>query len=71
MVVVGLRFGGGRGGVLGLITGEFRKAEGDGMVMVSISDTSCDCGNTLTMPTGSLTLVVGKCSVSSVCLLGF
>ena len=50
-MVVGLRFGGGgRGGVPALITGEFKKAEGDGMVMVSISVTSCGCGNTLTKP---------------------
>jgi hypothetical protein len=47
-MAVGLRFaGGGGGGSSALMTGEFKKAEGEGMVMVSIADTSCDCDNTL------------------------
>ena len=36
VVVVGLRFGGGGGSGAGLRTGEERKADGDGIVIVSI-----------------------------------
>ena len=42
VVVVGFRFGGGGGGFgAGFVTGEDRKADGDGIVMVSIFRNSC------------------------------
>lgn len=46
LLVLGFRFGGGGGSGAGFITGEDRKTEGDGIVMVSILTTSL--GDTLT-----------------------
>ena len=45
--MVGLRFGGGVGSGADFMTGEFKKADGDGMVIVSISG---PCVQPLTIP---------------------
>lgn len=45
--MVGLRLGGGVGSGADFMTGEFKKADGDGMVIVSIS---ASCVQPLTIP---------------------